>query len=414
MIPEKIIKSSCAYNNHREECTLSQFACMSRKGTRIHAEEIPDELNVRPTFSHDGDRIMNSKAFSRYADKTQVFSFFKNDHIQHRVLHVQLVSKIARSIGRTLHFNEDLIEAIALGHDLGHAPFGHDGERFLNEICVSSQIGCFCHNAQSVRLLMEIEKKGRGLNLTLQVLDGILCHNGELISQDYRPKTSKTWEEFQNDYSECFKNYDYKDRLVPMTLEGCVVRLADFIAYIGRDIEDAIRLKVIKFNDIPNELIEFFGIQSKDTIHKTVINKLAEDLITESYEKDCLSFSSSTYEKIGDLKKFSKSIYQNHDLMGEVNKTKKMFKELFEHYVGDFELENTAINDHVSEMTRPYLENNSKERIVIDYLASMTDDYFLDKYQAVFVPQSLGYGLKESQEALPVPPEYHERKVFKV
>ena len=229
---------------------------------------------------------MHSRAYSRYIDKTQVFCLFENDHITHRVLHVQLVSKIGRVIGRCLGLNEDLIEAIALGHDLGHVPYGHDGQQILDKLCSSSQIGHFCHNAQSARLAVELECKGKGLNLFLPVLDGILAHNGELPSKEYRPQYDKTWQTFEKEYDNCFQVEDYSKNLVPMTLEGCVTKVADIIAYIGRDIEDAITLRVIKRRDIPREITRILGSRNDK-----IINILVLDLVKNSYGKDHLVFS---------------------------------------------------------------------------------------------------------------------------
>jgi dGTPase len=243
----KVFSNIVLNNLYRERRTLSKFACLNIKGIRKYPnrEKIPDRENIRPTFFHDTDKIMHSLAYTRYIDKAQVFYLFENDHITHRVLHVQFVSKIGRVIGRCLNLNEDLIEAISLGHDLGHVPYGHDGENVLNELCKDSGIGCFCHNVQSVRFLEEIEQRGKGLNLSLQVLDGILAHNGEMLSEEYRPTYGKTWEEFEAEYINCSKDENSSKKIFPMTLEGCVVRISDVIAYIGRDIEDAITLKLI-------------------------------------------------------------------------------------------------------------------------------------------------------------------------
>ena len=179
--------------NRREESALSDFATRSRDGLRRTPEAVL-ENGYRQSFSADVDRIMHSRAYTRYIDKTQVFYLIANDHITHRVLHVQLVSKIARSIGRFLGLNEDLIEAIALGHDIGHTPFGHDGERFLSEICYSKGIGYFCHNVQSVEFLDRVERNGLGWNLCLQTLDGILCHDGEVHDEGIEPNRGKTFD----------------------------------------------------------------------------------------------------------------------------------------------------------------------------------------------------------------------------
>ena len=218
---------------------LSGLACPSAQSLRRRPDPLV-ESGHRQSFQVDADRILHSLAYTRYIDKTQVFSLVENDHITHRVLHVQLVSKISRTIGRLLALNEDLIEAIALGHDLGHAPFGHDGETHLSELSQAHGLSPFVHPVQSVRALDLLEGKGKGLNLSLQVLDGILCHDGEADRTDLIPERDKDWGRFRAELGA--KERDPGLELRPMTLEGCVVRLADTIAYIGRDLEDAIRL----------------------------------------------------------------------------------------------------------------------------------------------------------------------------
>ena len=219
----------------------SPFATKDKESIRL----IPIEEDIRPNFFRDIDRIIHSTSYTRYMDKTQVFSLKDNDNISKRMVHVQLVSKIARTIGRALSLNEDLIEAAALGHDLGHVPFGHEGERILNKISLKHNEGYFNHNVQSVRELMDIENDGEGINLSIQTLDAILCHNGELELKEYHPK-KKTTDEFLQDYENCYKIEGYTKTLIPNTLEGCVVRISDIIAYLGRDIEDAERLNLIK------------------------------------------------------------------------------------------------------------------------------------------------------------------------
>jgi dGTPase len=280
---KNILSQIVLSNAKREKNTLSKYACRNREGKRKYEtrERINDRINIRPIFFHDTDKIIHSLAYTRYIDKTQVFYLFENDHITHRVLHVQFVSKIARVIGRCLKLNEDLIEAIALGHDIGHTPFGHDGESFLNEICKNEGIGHFYHNAQSVKLLHEIENKGNGLNLSLQVLDGILAHNGEILSAKYIPVKEKKWDDFEKEYRKCFQKKDYYKKIVPMTLEACVVRISDIIAYIGRDFEDAIEVKLIKRNSLPKEISKIIG-NSNDKI----INTLVMDIINNSYDKN--------------------------------------------------------------------------------------------------------------------------------
>ena len=258
-----------------KEKNLSEYACKSEKG--IWLKE--DKEDIRPIFYRDIDRIIHSSGYARYIDKTQVYSFVKNDHITRRVLHVQLVSKIARTIGRSLKLNEDLIEAIALGHDIGHTPFGHKGEEILNNICKEEKIGAFCHNAQSVRELQTME----GLNISLQTLDGILAHNGEILINKYTYNPEKTKEEFEEELKNAFQTDNYSKQIKPMTLEGCVVRLSDILAYIGRDIEDAIKVGVITRKDIPAKVTKLLG-----NTNSSIVDTLIKDVIINSYDKPYL------------------------------------------------------------------------------------------------------------------------------
>jgi len=385
----KIIKN----NLLREHDCLSRYACKSSDGVRKDPsrEKMADKDNIRPVFSHDTDKIIHSKAYSRYIDKTQAFCLFENDHITHRVLHVQLVSKIGRVIGRCLRLNEDLIEAIALGHDLGHVPYGHDGERILNTLCSSNNIGFFCHNAQSVRLLMELEEKGKGLNLSLQVLDGILAHNGELPSEEYKPHYGKTWQVFEEEYRKCFEIEDSSRSLVPMTLEGCVAKVSDIIGYIGRDIEDAITLKVIKRGDIPTQIRRTLG-----STNDKIINTLVSDLVKNSYDRDCLAFSKDVFRAGKDLLDFNiEFIYNNPSTNTEVHKIEHMYEQLFQRYCRDLadNRRDSPIYDFIHDMDETYLQNTDNRRIAIDYMAGMTDDFFYNQYQQLFVPQSYGYSL---------------------
>lgn len=384
-------------NLGRERKILSRYACKNIKGVRKYPdrESMPDRENIRPIFFHDTDKIMHSLTYCRYIDKTQVFYLFENDHITHRVLHVQFVSKIGRVIGRCLKLNEDLIEAISLGHDLGHVPYGHDGEEVLHKLCRDERIGCFCHNAQSVRFLMEIEQGGKGLNLSLQVLDGILTHNGEMLSEEYKPNYGKTWETFQEEYTKCFTEENYSKKIFPMTLEGCVVRISDVIAYIGRDIEDAITLRLIKRKDIPAEIKEVLG-SSNDKI----INTLVLDLIKNSYEKGYLAFSKDIFRALEDLMKFNyENIYSNPRIKTQTDKIKNMFEQLFKKYYQDLQNEDTnspLYHYFLNDMNDDYRKNTDKKRMIIDFVAGMTDDFFNNQYKELFVPQSYGYFLKPS------------------
>ena len=393
---DEIFSKIISANAQRENLSLSEYACKSDSGLRKEPEreKVPDSKNIRPAFSHDTDKIIHSHAYSRYIDKTQVFYLFENDHITHRVLHVQLVSKIARVIGRCLRLNEDLIEAISLAHDLGHAPYGHDGEKTLNEICKEpkNQIGYFCHNAQSVRLLTELEQNGKGLNLSLQVLDGILAHDGEILNTKYKPDYNKTLNTFEDEYRKCFKEENYSKQILPMTLEGCVVRISDIIAYIGRDIDDAKELKVITNNAVPKEITKILGA-SNDKI----IDTLVQDLIVNSYNKDYLEFSDNIFKALSKLLQFNReAIYSNPRTNTEGCKIENMLRQLFEHYYQDISDNNTAskINAFLYDMEDSYIKNTDKKRIVIDFLAGMTDNFLNDQFKHLFLPKSYGYHLK--------------------
>jgi dGTPase len=367
----------------REQGQLSPYACLSRHAIRKRSEE-EVEKGHRQGFSVDADRILHSLAYSRYIDKTQVFYLLKNDHVTHRVLHVQLVSKIARTIGRLLRLNEDLIEAISLGHDIGHTPFGHDGERFLSGLCERHGIGRFLHSVQSVRFLEIIERKGKGWNLTLQVLDGIFCHDGEVHSQVLRPDSGKDFERFEAQMQK--KERDPSHDCWPMTMEGCVVRMADTISYIGRDIEDAIRLGLIRRGDIPQSCTETLG-----NTNGTIVYRLVEDLVSCSLEKPHVQFSSEVGEALKALKDFNHDhIYRNPLVKQQTNKVKLMFELLFDQYLRDL-AEGNGISDVFKEfldgMTEAYRGRTPHAVIVRDFIAGMTDDYFLNQCHKRLIPQ---------------------------
>jgi dGTPase len=366
-----------------EETRLSPYACLSSQAVR-RKEEDSILTGHRQNFSLDADRILHSLAYSRYIDKTQVFYLIKNDHITHRVLHVQLVSKIARTIGRILKLNEDLIEAIALAHDIGHTPFGHDGEKFLTEISKLHGLGPFFHNVQSVRFLEKIERKGKGWNLTLQVLDGILCHDGEVHSQALTPKTDKGFQTFDMEMRE--KEETPSIDILPMSLEGCVVRMADTISYVGRDIEDAIRLGLIERSELPSDSCRILG----DT-NGTIVYTLVEDLVTHSLDKPYACFSPEVGEALRGLKQFNQNrIYMNEKVKKQTPKIKLMFEMLFEKYLDDLRTGNEDSDvqrEYLEGMASEYREQTSPAGIVRDFIAGMTDEYFLDQCQKHLIPQ---------------------------
>lgn len=377
------LKEMAMQSNLKKEESLSEYACKTVDAVRLRSEDREDEFNVRPEFFRDADRVLHSMAYTRYMDKTQVFSLFNNDLITHRGLHVQFVSKIARTIGRSLRLNEDLIEAIALGHDLGHVPFGHFGERVLNTICEENDLGYFLHNAQSVRVLQEIENNGKGLNMTLQVLDGILCHNGEILEKRYEPDYGKTKEQFLEEYQKCWTEKGYDKKIRAMTLEGCVVRISDVIAYIGRDIEDAITVKLIQREDIPQDIVAVLG----DT-NSQIIDKLVEDLLLNSYEKPYLEFSDQVFHALKGLLEFNyEHIYHNSKKSKNEEKVIQMFRMLFEKYQKDLaEKEGDIYNLYALEMIEDYTKRNKCGKIVVDFMAGMTDQFFIDQFGKNFLP----------------------------
>ena len=366
---EDIIKD----NMINREKNLSKYACKSEDAIRLR--EIKEDF--RPSFFRDIDRIIHSLSYTRYIDKTQVFTHWNNDNVSRRIIHVQLVAKIARTIGRALALNEDLIEAIGLGHDIGHVPFGHEGEYILDEISMKYLGVHFAHNAESVRELLFLENNGKGTNISIQVLDGILCHNGEFLLGKYSPQ-KKTVEDFFNDYEMCYKDLAYIKKLKPMTLEGCVVRISDMIAYLGRDIEDAIRLGVIKKEDLPKDITKVLGSSNKE-----IVNTIITDIIKNSLNKPYLKLSDEIYNAIKALKKFnSKNIYEKANTDETKAYYKKAFNELFIYYKDNIDDKNCSINYvFLNNMDKDYLKNTSNERKVIDFISGMTDEFILREYK---------------------------------
>jgi dGTPase len=372
---KKIIRKNMEIKNNY----IVKFATKDDEAVRFIEDDDSDDY--RTPFYRDIDRIVYSLSYTRYMDKTQVFSLNDNDNISKRMTHVQMVSKIARNIGRALALNEDLIEAAALGHDLGHVPFGHAGERILNEISLEYGEGYFNHNVQSVRTLMYLEKNGRGSNITLQVLDAIMCHNGELELKEYKPR-KKTMEEFMEEYKNTYSDRDQVRKLVPMSLEGCVVRISDIIAYIGRDVEDAIRMGTISKDEVPKEITDVLGVTNT-----RIINTIVTDLISNSVNKDHLSLSDNIFEALKMLKAFNyEHIYSKANSQEQLDLFKDMFIKVFEHFLKDVRNDNK--DSHIftiflNDMSEDYLNNTSAERKVIDYIAGMTDDFMIKEYNSI-------------------------------
>lgn len=369
----------------REEGWVNPYRCDDSEYVRRDLQrDIPNLW--RPAFVRDCDKILHLPLYNRYSDKTQVFSFYNNDDLSRRGLHVQLVSRIARNIGAVLGLNLDLIEAIALGHDIGHTPFGHAGERFLNELYNAHTGRYFNHNVHSARVLDKMFVR----NLTLQALDGILCHNGEFEQQEYRPDTTKTFDDFDAETEACYtEGKPAIERLVPCTLEGCVVRISDMIAYIGKDRQDAVNARIIDRDYRFSE--STIGVGNAE-----MINNIVVDIIEHSYGKDYILLSEQAYRDLSKAKKENyEVIYKNEAINSEYDITiKPMFYDLYEKLLDDLKSENTdswIYKHHVDFMNtqRGYYSGSlytdeEPNQLVVDYIASMTDDYFIQLHQLLF------------------------------
>ena len=322
-----------------ERTYLSSYAMLSQDSRGRDREE--PECDIRPVFQRDRDRILHCKSFRRLKHKTQVFLSPQGDHYRTRLTHALEVSQNARTIAKALRLNESLVEAIALGHDLGHTPFGHAGEGMLNELCN----GGFKHNEQSVRIVEKLEKNGKGLNLTWEVRDGILNHQTSLM---------------------------------PSTLEGKIVRLCDKIAYVNSDIDDAIRGKVIKEEDIPREYTEILGNTLRERL-----NTLIHDLIRNSMDKNDIIQSDTMRQALTGLRAFMfENVYVNSVAKAEEGKAEYMIGQLYKYYI-----------DHVEKLPEEYgkmLKSGeaSVERVVCDFIAGMTDRYAVATYQSLTIPRT--------------------------
>lgn len=359
------------------EDTYSPNATKSSEAVRFH----PIDDDIRAPFFRDVDRIIHALSYTRYADKTQVYSFKQNDHISERMLHVQLVSKVARTIGRALNLNCDLIEAIALGHDVGHTPLGHTGEALLNEISLRELGEYFAHNIQGVRHYMEVENHGEGLNLSVQVLDGIMCHNGEMLSNVYTP-VAKTKEEFLREYQEAYHDLKASSYNHPMTLEGCVVRISDIIGYIGRDIEDAIELGLFERSELPKEITEILGNTNSD-----IMNTIILDIIENSLDKPYIALSERVYRALFSLKKFNgENIYSKSMTKEDIEYYRSGMNQLYHIYLDDIKanrIESVIYTVFLNSQSPCYLKVTDARRKVIDFIAGMTDDMFIREVKRV-------------------------------
>lgn len=353
----------------------------------VRRDSSHDHANIwRPAFVRDTEKILHVPYYNRYSDKTQVFSFYKNDDISRRALHVQLVARIARNIGNTLGLNESLIESISLGHDIGHTPFGHAGERILSELYHEQTGRYFNHNVHSVRVLDGVIHR----NISLQTLDGILCHNGELELQEYRPCDMSTFVEFDKKVEECYVDERAIECLTPCTMEGCVMRICDIIAYLGKDRQDAERLGLLPKKS--------FSAGAIGASNGEIINNLIVNLIENSYGKPYLKMDEEYFEALRQAKRENyEMIYQN-DKLNEMyqNEIRPMFGELYRELLrqaksGDrgtvfyrHHIAYVAANNRYVKGDFAAYEEQEPNQLVVDYLASMTDDYFMDLYRELF------------------------------
>jgi dGTPase len=372
--PDFIDQVTSDRENHVENPYCTPDSAVVRRLPRDMAPRLH-----RPPFQRDVEKIINIPPYNRYAGKTQVFSFIRNDDISRRGLHVQLVAHTARTIGKVLGLNDDLIEAIALGHDLGHTPFGHAGEHMLDKLYFRDAGRHFNHNVHSVRILDKLYVR----NVSLQTLDGIICHNGESSQKTFTTSGLTTFDEFDEMYERCYTDQEFLGHLRPATLEGCVVRISDMIAYVGKDRQDALNTGALSSD------VEFDG-GVLGTQNAKIINNLVVDICEHSYMKDHIAMSDEAFRSLKTAKAENYEKIYLSDAQGDVYKEQiePMFSELYDQILADLRAGNKAapvFRHFVNPIMRqrfwyesddPYLDEPA-ESIAVDYLASMTDDYFL-------------------------------------
>lgn len=359
----------------REEQMLYPQAAFSKQ----HARYFGDEDDHRLPYKRDVDRIVHSKAYARYTDKTQVVYLVENDHITHRSLHVQLVSQFARGIAEILRLNLDLVEAISLGHDVGHPPFGHEGEGYLSDLSVEFGMGPFAHPLQSCRLFTDIEP----LNLGLAVYDGFLCHDGGFSSSKYEPRFGKTWEDHFEDIKQ--KKSDPDRNIWPGTLEGCLVKLCDTISYLGRDLEDAISLKILDRKEVPRTIL--------GTSNREILTAVAQSIIEHSYERSYIALSDEIFAALKSLRAFNfERIYIHPKLKVESKKIERSYRYLFTALLDDFEKqknESYLARHYLKNKSEKYLASTSPVQKIIDYISGMTDSFFVRTLERFLVPSQI-------------------------
>jgi len=358
-----------------EKQFLHPKAALSKEHTRYYGKEDDHRL----PYKRDVDRIIHSKAYARYTDKTQVVYLVENDHVTHRGLHVQFVTNFARGIAEILHLNVNLVEAIALGHDVGHPPFGHEGEGYLSDLSVEYGNGVFAHPWQSCRLFSLIEP----LNFGLLVYDGFLCHDGGMGAREIIPRYGKTWEDHFEDRKRKLTNPD--ENIIPGSLEGCLVKLCDTMSYLGKDIEDAILLGILKREDVPET--------SLGTTNGQILTALAMDVIDNSYGKEYIAVSPEVFQELKVLRAFNfKYIYNHPKIKVESAKIKNSYRILMDILLKGLEKdkENSYVwKQFLHNKSQAYLAETTNIQMVIDYISGMTDTHFVRTLQKLVIPSRI-------------------------
>ena len=375
-------------NEQKQQSLLSEYACKNSEGLREFNKNYEDKdcYLGRPCFVVDIEKILHNPFFSRCADKTQVFSLVKNDDVTRRSFHLQLVSRVGRTIGQALGLNLDLIEAIAIGHDLGHTPFGHKGEEYLSKLYYSHTKRYFNHNVQSVRLLKTMART----NLCLQTYSGILAHCGEKAFAKYKPKQISGFDEFNEIIEGCYKDQSEIRNLLPNTLEGCVVRISDIVAYLGKDRQDAARVKLTNF-DIYDES-NIIG-----SLNHQIIQNVTHNIIKRSIGKDYLAMDEEVFNALQALTNENwEYIYSSEEIKNRIKFVQPMMEILYETFLQDLKDGKEESPSFSHYVLHPMLHcdytwelKNRPDDIVVDYIASMADDYFVDLFKHMFPENKL-------------------------
>ncbi len=370
----------------------SLYAARDTEALRRHDLARDRASVLRGPYVRDVDKILNCPFYNRYTDKTQVFAFYRNDDLARRGLHVQLVSRIARTLGAALGLNLDLIEAIALGHDIGHAPFGHAGEKYLDALLFAHTGRHFAHNVHSVRVLDTIFP----YNITLSTLAGIAGHNGECEENEYRPHPLSDFLEFDAKIEAAYRDPAALRDLYPSTLEGCVVRISDILAYLGKDRQDAARAGLLSEEDFASSPI---GSRNAELLNNLMVN-----IVEHSYGEGCLRMDSAHFSALAAAKEENyERIYHSAQVRSCFEDTVAPMMERLYHRLLDDLLagreESPIFTHHIAYVTAAHYERRTPyeetepNQLVVDYIASMTDGYFVELYRHLFgnTPEGSAY-----------------------